>query len=210
MKLNEAVQQLRAVTDDTQQSLAQRLGLSLRAIANYEKDRVPHHAVLLRLAKLAQQVGREDLAEVFNAALSTELKEVLEPMTKEEKVWSEAVLALLRNRDRTDWPRAARGMIRALETLVEQKHEGDTDEFAAILLEARYSLANKAERELERLTKTRQADTGETYYEAYSQVLLQNPALYAQYLEQRAAAARGTSLEATMARAEAKTGKGSR
>src|ERR1700693_3304466 len=131
-------------------------------------------------------------------------------MTKEEKVWSEAVLALLRNRDRTDWPRAARGMIRALETLVEQKHEGDTDEFAAILLEARYSLANKAERELGRLTKTRQDDTGETYYEAYSQVLLQNPALYAQYLEQRAAAARGTSLEATMARAEAKTGKGSR
>src|SRR5215470_16408973 len=122
MKLNAVVKQLRAVTNDTQQSLAQRLGLSIRAIANYEKDRVPQSAVLLRLAQLAQQVGREDLAKVFQAALSTELKQVWEPMTAEERVWSEAVLALLRNRDRIDWPPAAHGIIRGLETLLPQKH----------------------------------------------------------------------------------------
>jgi len=208
MKLNAAVKQLRAVTNDTQQSLASRLGLSIRAIANYEKDRVPHSAVLLRLAKLAQHVGREDLAEVFQAGLSTELKEVLEPMTAEERVWSEAVLTLLRNRDRVDWPRAAHDIIRALETLLPQKHERDPNELARILVEARYSLANKAERELDRLTNMRQADTGETYYEAYSQVLIQSPMLYAQYLEERAAAARGTPFEGTMARAEAKPNKG--
>src|SRR5438874_8403577 len=136
MKLNAAIKQLRAVTHDTQQSWASRLGLSIRAIANYEKDRVPHSAVLLRLAKLAQQVGREDLAQVFQAALSTELKEVLEPMTAEERVWSKAVLALSRNRDRIDWPRAAHGIIRALETLLQQKHERDPDELAGILVEA--------------------------------------------------------------------------
>ena len=121
MNLNQAVRKLRLTTGDTQQSFAQRLGLSMRAIANYEKDRVPNGPALYRLAKLARQVGRPDLAQIFSSALSEEFHDAVEPMTTEEKAWSDAVIALLRNKDLTDWSQVGRSIIGALEKLVERK-----------------------------------------------------------------------------------------
>lgn len=203
MELPEAVRQLRTVTRETQQSFAQRLSLSIRAITNYEKDRAPNDAALFRLAKLSRQVGRPDLAQVFSAALSQQLQEVVEPMTKEERVWSAVVLALLRHRDVMQWPRLGHCLVQELEKLVRRQDATEVEPLAAVLLEARYSLNSKAERELENLAKARPAKTGESYYQAYSEVLIENPELYTRYLQERAAAARGTRYEKSMALPEA-------
>jgi hypothetical protein len=77
--------------------------------------------------------------------------------------------------------------------LLHRKGDGDTEKIGKILLEARYRLANEAERELKNLTQARQAKTGETYYQAYAEVLLENPALYQRYLQERAVTARGAA-----------------
>lgn len=198
MDLTQAVRQLRAVTGETQQSFAQRLGLSIRAITNYEKDRAPNSPALFRLAKLARQLGRYDLAQVFSSALSAELQEVVEPMTKEERIWSAVVLALVRDRNLTDWTRIGAFLVKALEKVARQKDSAEAQELEPVLMEARYSLTSKAEIELEELAKAQQAKTGQPYYQAYSEVLLHNPELYNRYLQERAAAARGTSFEGTM------------
>jgi len=203
MRPQKAVRALRAATGDSQQSFAQRLGLSMRAISNYEKDRVPNGPALYRLAKFARQVGRPDLAQIFSSALSEEFHDAVEPMTTEEKAWSDAVIALLRNKDLTDWSQVSRSIVDALERLVERKD--DVEDLAAVLLEARYMLINKAERQLDNLTKARQGKTGD-YYKAHSEVLLQNPELYEQYLQERAEAARGTPFEKSMASSSRKKG----
>jgi transcriptional regulator with XRE-family HTH domain len=208
MDLHEAVRKLRLTTGESQQAFAQHLGLSLRAIANYEKDRVPNGPALYRLARLARQVGQPDLAQIFSSALSEEFHEALDPMTPEEKPWSDAVIALLRNRDLTDWPQVGRFIVGALERLVKRKGDEDVEDLAAVLLEARYTLINTAERQLDQLAKARQAKTGDSYHKAYSEVLMQSPELYEQYGQQRAEAARGTPLEKTMARSpRTKSGK---
>jgi transcriptional regulator with XRE-family HTH domain len=199
MSLHQAVRKLRLATGESQQSFAQRLGLSLRAIANYEKDRVPNGPALYRLAKLARQVGQPDLAQVFSSALSEEFHEALEPMTPEEKAWSDAIIALLRNRELTDWPEVGRFLVGALERLVNAKDDEEVEDLAAVLLEARYTLINTAERQLDNLAKARQAQTGGSYDKAYTEVLLQSPELYEQYGQQRAEAARGTPFEKSMA-----------
>jgi transcriptional regulator with XRE-family HTH domain len=203
MSLQEAVRELRAGTRDSQQSFAQRLGLSMRAIANYEKDRAPNSPALYRLAKLARQVGRSDLAQIFSSALTEELHDVVEPMTTEEKVWSDAVIAVLRNRDLTDWPRVGRSIVRALEsaleTLMERLDDNAAEDLATVLVEARYSLVSLAEPQLDQLAQARQAKTGETYHKAYSEVLMENPELYDQYHQERADAARGTPFEKSVA-----------
>jgi transcriptional regulator with XRE-family HTH domain len=199
MNLNQAVRKLRLTTGESQQSFAQHLGLSMRAIANYEKDRVPNGPALYRLAKLAQQVGQPGLAQIFSSALSEEFHDTLEPMTPEEKAWSDAVLALLRNRDLTDWPEVGRFIVSALERLVKTKGNEEGEDLAAILLEARYTLINAAERQLDKLAKARQAKTGDSYHKSFSEVLMESPELYEQYGQQRAEAARGTPFEKSMA-----------
>jgi transcriptional regulator with XRE-family HTH domain len=195
MTLNEAVRNLRAFTENSQQSFAQRLGLSLRAVANYEKDRSPNSPALYRLAKLAQEVGRPDLAQLFSKALSEELHGSVEPMRRDEKAWSDAVLALIRNKHLGSWSRLAPRILRSLEKLVRARPHDQ--QLAEILIEARYSLTDEAERRLEQLARDRQQKTGE-FYQAYTEVLTENPELYAQYQEARAQAAKGTMLEKTM------------
>jgi transcriptional regulator with XRE-family HTH domain len=199
MNLKQAVRKLRLTTGESQQSFAQRLGLSMRAIANYEKDRVPNGPALYRLAKLARQVGQPDLAQIFSSALSEEFHEAVEPMTTEEKAWSDAVLALLRNRDLTDWPKVGRFIVGALERLIKTKGDEEVEDLSAVLLEARYRLINTAERQLDELAQARQSQTGGSYHKAYSQVLMENPELYEQFGQQRAEAARGTLFEKSMA-----------
>jgi transcriptional regulator with XRE-family HTH domain len=195
MTLHEAVRKLRAFTEDSQQTFAQRLGLSLRAVANYEKDRSPNSPALYRLAKLARELGRTDLAQVFSAALSEELHDPVEPMSSEEKAWSDAVRALLRHKPHSGWSRIAPRIVRSLEHLV--KDRPDDQELAQILLEARYRLIDRAERRLQQLARERQHKTG-NFHQAYAEVLKENPELYVEYLEARAQAAKGTMFEKTI------------
>ncbi len=65
MELTEAVKALRARLNESQQAFATRLGISIRGLANYEKEREPPLALLLKLAAVAREAGDEKLAEVF-------------------------------------------------------------------------------------------------------------------------------------------------
>jgi transcriptional regulator with XRE-family HTH domain len=68
-----AVRKLRQELGDSQQRFANRLGLSIRAIANYEKDRRPTGVALVRLARAAKDAGKPELSNDFMMALMDEL-----------------------------------------------------------------------------------------------------------------------------------------
>jgi transcriptional regulator with XRE-family HTH domain len=71
MNACQAVQQLRIVSGLSQQAFAGQLGMSVRAIANYEKDRTPNKRASFRLAKLAMDLDRVDLAMAIAGPLET-------------------------------------------------------------------------------------------------------------------------------------------
>ena len=75
----------------------------------------------------------------------------------------------------------------------------DSLELAETLIEARYQTAPEAEPHLYDLAKHRSAETGETFEQAYVKVVMENPALYAQYQQERADAARGTQFAQSLA-----------
>jgi transcriptional regulator with XRE-family HTH domain len=68
-----AVKTLRHELGDSQQAFANRLGLSIRAIANYEKDRRPTGMALASLARAASDARKQDLINTFMSALVEEL-----------------------------------------------------------------------------------------------------------------------------------------
>jgi transcriptional regulator with XRE-family HTH domain len=72
-ELIQAVKGLRAHLGDSQQAFATRFGVSIRSIANYEKDRKPEDRILAHFAKAASDAGRGDLAMEFMAALGKDL-----------------------------------------------------------------------------------------------------------------------------------------
>jgi transcriptional regulator with XRE-family HTH domain len=81
-KLAEAVRSLRASLNETQQQFSDRLGVVVRTIARYELEKPPSGDVLLSLAKIAQEAGRSDLADVFQKAYSTELASARTPLAE--------------------------------------------------------------------------------------------------------------------------------
>jgi transcriptional regulator with XRE-family HTH domain len=111
--LIQAVRELREHLNYSQQAFASRLGLSIRAVANYEKDRQPSGKALAELAHLAKDSGRGDLAQMFASALARELGygpgaevKILDlhrlhtvTIEVEEKADVEALLLMLRNRE---------------------------------------------------------------------------------------------------------------
>jgi transcriptional regulator with XRE-family HTH domain len=68
MELTKAVKALRGRLNESQQAFATRLGISIRGLVNYEKDREPPLALLLKLAAVAREAGDEKLADVFQWA----------------------------------------------------------------------------------------------------------------------------------------------
>lgn len=73
MNLIQAVRELREKLGDSQQAFATRLGISIRAVANYEKDRAPAMETLSTLSRVADQAGERELANVFLAELGRKL-----------------------------------------------------------------------------------------------------------------------------------------
>jgi transcriptional regulator with XRE-family HTH domain len=68
-----AVKALREHFGESQQAFANRLGISIRAIANYEKDRVPTGMALVSLARASSVAGKRDLTNTFMKAFMDEL-----------------------------------------------------------------------------------------------------------------------------------------
>jgi transcriptional regulator with XRE-family HTH domain len=75
------VRELRQHLGESQQAFATRLGLSIRAIANYEKDRRPTGMALLALARAAAAAGLGLLTDHFMSALMEELRLTELPFT---------------------------------------------------------------------------------------------------------------------------------
>jgi transcriptional regulator with XRE-family HTH domain len=57
----------------SQQALAVKLGLSIRAVCNYEGGRVPEPRSLYSLWRLARENGRDDLACLFHSEIERAL-----------------------------------------------------------------------------------------------------------------------------------------
>jgi transcriptional regulator with XRE-family HTH domain len=73
MDVATAIKKLRAQYGDSQQAFAARVGLSIRAIANYEKDRVPTLRLLAKLAQFARRADRQDLEGVFAESIAKQI-----------------------------------------------------------------------------------------------------------------------------------------
>ncbi len=71
--LIEAVRQLRERLGDTQQAFATRLGLSISAITNYERERIPSGRSLVQMMHVSDAHEHADLAQIFQDELSEQL-----------------------------------------------------------------------------------------------------------------------------------------
>jgi transcriptional regulator with XRE-family HTH domain len=73
MDVSTAVKRLRESTGLSQQAFATEMGLSIRAVANYEKDRTPEREVLVRFMVFAMKHNQPKLADIFSAATTKDL-----------------------------------------------------------------------------------------------------------------------------------------
>lgn len=101
MDLTALVKRVRTAHGETQQQFATRLGISIRALANYEKDRNPTGRALTRLTEEAHRAGLREEAEQFNKVLLKEIGVGMATghfaLTDDEQVIGIALVALLRN-----------------------------------------------------------------------------------------------------------------
>jgi transcriptional regulator with XRE-family HTH domain len=68
-KVAEAIKTLRSALGVTQLDLAIKLDVGGHSIAHYEGGRTPDAVTTVRLCRVAHEVGRDDLADIFAAAL---------------------------------------------------------------------------------------------------------------------------------------------
>ena len=73
MNINQAIRQLRERLGSNQQIFATNLGISIRALVNYEKDREPLVESLTKLALVARLAGLPDLETFFTDAVRERL-----------------------------------------------------------------------------------------------------------------------------------------
>lgn len=86
--IHEAVRELRKVYGESQQAFATRLGLSMRAVANYENKRNPDTRSLIRLTNAAREVGREDLIREFLSATEEAEEHLAFFSNRDELLWT--------------------------------------------------------------------------------------------------------------------------
>jgi transcriptional regulator with XRE-family HTH domain len=72
-ELSRAVVELRKALGDSQQQFAGRLRIAMTTIARYETSRPPKGKALATMARVAEEIGRKDLADEFLLALNAEL-----------------------------------------------------------------------------------------------------------------------------------------
>ena len=178
----------------------------MRAIANYEKDREPGGEVLRRFASLAARHNLDSLAKIFNDAFAEEIQGRTNPSTAEETAYTQAMLLLLRNRSVfSGWGQVSNEVIAALESLIAEVRKTPSLKAALVkmeeaLVELRYHAAPNAEQKIQELARARSDATGEAFEQAYVHVVYERPDLYEEYIEDRAAAAKGTRFESSMHR----------
>lgn len=98
MKSIEAVRKLRRHLGESQQAFATRLGLSIRAVANYEKDREPRGRAAAALGRAAVEAGREDLAAIFRKSLWADMNNSALIVSDSQRTWINILLDILEAR----------------------------------------------------------------------------------------------------------------
>jgi transcriptional regulator with XRE-family HTH domain len=78
MKLAKYVKELRLRLGESQQKFATDLGISIRGLVNYEKDRDPPFALLMRLSAKAHDAGHRDIEKVFSDSFHSQIEAALE------------------------------------------------------------------------------------------------------------------------------------
>jgi transcriptional regulator with XRE-family HTH domain len=134
MDMHQAVKELRNRLELSQQVFATNLGLSIRAISNYEKDRIPGARPLAQLEQCAIASKQPDLAQIFADALANHLRlgrSDRPPLTPEERYLERAFYRCAFEQSKT--PEAAR-VRRVLRPFVDQLRK--EDQAAARQLEA--------------------------------------------------------------------------
>jgi len=76
MDVSTAVKRLRESVGLSQQAFATEMGLSIRAVANYEKDRMPEREVLVRFMAFAMKHNEPKLANIFSDAATKDLEQI--------------------------------------------------------------------------------------------------------------------------------------
>ncbi len=186
-KLVTSVRQLRSRLSESQQAFANRLGISSRAVANYEAGRRPTRAVLFSLAMLAGQAEHPDLSTIFLEAYNATMRGLTRPANDEEQAWVRMVLTLLRNGAHIpELKDLGIALLRATERLISPSVKGktlatDPDEIKEAVSWASRHIAPNAEQQLTILARGRSGKTGEPFATAFTQVLLENPVLYQEY-----------------------------
>jgi hypothetical protein len=71
MTIHKAIRELRG--SESQQAFSSRLGMSIRALTRYEKDRMPELKPLYILIVEAKRIKRQDLARVLIHAFNEQI-----------------------------------------------------------------------------------------------------------------------------------------
>lgn len=209
MTLPVAVRTLREASGLSQQAFADRVGLSIRAIANYEKDRPPSARSLLQFAKLASQLSLPDLSAVFSKAFQAEVGDAVIDVTDD---LSRSALIAVHENNRSEWldgqllgllKRARKGEPLAYPIILDgnrvPNQNARIEYIESLLVQLRMRSAASAAALLDEMAEERSQQTDETPAAAYLEILKNNPELYARYNQERADAARGTSHEPSLA-----------
>lgn len=189
-----SVKKLRSLLGDSQQAFAQRLGLSVRAIANYEAGRRPSSVALFKLGKLAAINNLVDLAGVFSSAYVVAVRGRTEPIGQ-ERVLVRIVLSLSRNQEFVrHWSELSVALVDSLTELanslarLEGKTRGDSAIALRTNLKELYETLDEAqhwirEQQLESRVRELSKKTSQPFFCAYLQVLREDPAFSSQYAE---------------------------
>jgi transcriptional regulator with XRE-family HTH domain len=179
-----SVKQLRLRLKESQQGFAGRLGVSIRAVANYEGGRTPTLAVLFMLANIASREGYQDLADEFSSEYASRLKGSSMPVNDDETAWVRMILALLRNREAVQtWTTIERDVLGAMEDLAaiarsNNNLKTDVADLETALAWAKHRLAPEPDVKLRRMAIERSKSTGETFFVAFKNTITENPELY--------------------------------
>lgn len=101
-QLSSALIELRKRLCETQESLARRLNVSLQTVALWETRRPPQGIVLLRLSSLAEEYQHTDLAQIFEAAVDNETRQVRDDLRLERQRWERILRGLAEIRDEAE------------------------------------------------------------------------------------------------------------
>jgi transcriptional regulator with XRE-family HTH domain len=191
-ELTAAIKQLRAHLGESQQVFANRLGITSRAVANYEAGRTPTRRVLWELMMLAGRTNNPDIENLFVEAYNATMQNLTKPANDEEEAWVRMVLTMLRNKNYVPaLNELGHSLLAAAEGLMSASKQGNTlttdnEELEEAVSWVRSQITPSAEQQLRRLASDRRSRTGETFATAYAQVLIDNPELYQKYQKELA------------------------